>query len=336
MSWFGNFENEQGFFESLCYKVIKMGQMPKHVAVIMDGNRRYAKKENISRKEGHTAGFDKLAQVLYWCHKLDIPEVTCYAFSIENFNRSKEEVDTLINIFNDKLAQLMKEKDRLMKYGVCIRFVGDISLFDLKIKKSVADVVEMTKNNNKCFLNIAMAYTSRDEIAQAVREVCKGVKDGLIKESDITESLLESCFYTNHCKPVDVLIRTSGEVRLSDFLLWQTSFSMLCFIDAYWPDLSLWHFIYCILKFQIGFDSLQNAKELSELKESRSQLDSDIQNAFIELKQNMNSDVENQELLQAAAKEYSKKRIIRQTLFLNRLEEKRKQQLVEWFKGEAS
>lgn len=332
MSIFGEFHHKIGFFESLCYKVMQMGKIPKHIGVIMDGNRRYAKKENISRKAGHSAGFETLAHLLHWCFELGIPEVTCYAFSIENFKRTKEEVDTLIGIFNEKLNQLFKEKDLLMKYGVCIRFVGDISLFKPHIRKSVAEAMELTKDNNKSFLNIGMGYTTRDEIAQAICETALGVQEGLIRESDITESLLEGCFYTNKSQPVDMLIRTSGEVRLSDFLLWQTSFSILCFVDVYWPDFSLWHFCYCILKYQLGYETLENAKELTKLKQNRALMDSDLKCAYAELRESHKRD--SPELFDMSLKEYTEKREERQRNFLKHVEDKRQKLLQQWLKGE--
>lgn len=320
-SWFGKQDKKPSWFLQFCYQVLRSGNIPKHVAFIMDGNRRFAKNQNISRKEGHSKGFDILTEVLQWCFELGISEVTVYAFSIENFKRSSDEVEALMNIFKDKLEKLMEEEEAIMKFGVCIRFVGDISLFNTEIQEAIAKVVNLTKDNNKSFLNIAMAYTSRDEITSAIKEIAVGIDNGKIKESDITEELIENCFYTNQCQPVDLLIRTSGEVRLSDFLLWQTSFSILCFIDVLWPALSVWDFFYCILKYQLGFSTMENAKELTKLKETRTQMDNDLKNAHRELKRaNKEND---KEVLNARLIEYTNERKQRTELFLQDLNEKR-------------
>ncbi|XP_065649838.1 dehydrodolichyl diphosphate synthase complex subunit DHDDS isoform X3 [Hydra vulgaris] len=281
MSWlFGHHDRKPGIFLSLVYKILKAGIIPQHVAFIMDGNRRFACKEKIERREGHNKGFHKLTEVLQWCYELGIPEVTVYAFSIENFKRSQDEVDTLLEIFKKELNKLLEKKDELTEYSVCIRFIGNIALFDYDIREIIFKVINLTKNNNRSFLNIAMAYTSRDEITYAIREIAVGVDKGMILESDIDEELLENCFYTNKCKPVDLVIRTSGEVRLSDFLLWQTSFSTLCFVDSLWPEFTVWNLLFCIFKFQLGYNTIQNAKSTSKLKERRAQLELDFQSAY--------------------------------------------------------
>ncbi|KAG2460685.1 DHDDS synthase, partial [Polypterus senegalus] len=199
----------------------KAGPMPKHIAFIMDGNRRYARKLHVERQQGHMHGFDKLAETLRWCLNLDIREVTVYAFSIENFKRAKEEVDGLMELARQKFTRLLEEQDNLQKHGVCIRVLGDLDLLPLDIQKLIAQAVLSTRTHNKCFLNVCFAYTSRHEISNAVKEMAWGVEKGLIKPSDISEFLLEKCLYTSNSPDPELLIRTSGEVRLSDFLLWQ-------------------------------------------------------------------------------------------------------------------
>ncbi|KAI1231124.1 hypothetical protein IHE44_0008057 [Lamprotornis superbus] len=200
---------------------MKAGPMPKHVAFIMDGNRRYAQKCHVERQQGHSQGFDKLAQTLRWCLNLGIREVTVYAFSIENFKRSKEEVDGLMDLARQKFSRLLEEQENLKKHGVCIRVLGDLPLLPVDIQELIAQAVLATRNYNKCFLNVCFAYTSRHEISNAVREMAWGVEQGLLEPSDVSESLLDKCLYTNNSPDPDLLIRTSGEVRLSDFLLWQ-------------------------------------------------------------------------------------------------------------------
>ncbi|XP_025918250.1 dehydrodolichyl diphosphate synthase complex subunit DHDDS isoform X3 [Apteryx rowi] len=231
--------------------------MPKHVAFIMDGNRRYAQKCHVERQQGHSQGFDKLAQTLRWCLNLGIREVTVYAFSIENFKRSKEEVDGLMDLARQKFSRLLEEQENLKKHGVCIRVLGDLPLLPLDIQELIAQAVLATRNYNKCFLNVCFAYTSRHEISNAVREMAWGVEQGLLEPSDVSESLLDKCLYTSNSPDPDLLIRTSGEVRLSDFLLWQTSHSCLVFQSVLWPEYSFWNLCEAILRFQMNYSALQ-------------------------------------------------------------------------------
>ncbi|KAM4046224.1 dehydrodolichyl diphosphate synthase complex subunit DHDDS isoform 3-T3 [Anomaloglossus baeobatrachus] len=221
MSWIR--DKELSLIERLCANVLKAGPIPKHVAFIMDGNRRYAQKCHVARQEGHSQGFEKLAETLRWCLNLGICEVTVYAFSIENFKRSKEEVDGLMELARQKFTRLLEEKNKLQKHEVCIRVIGDLSLLPEDIQKLIAHAVLETKAYSKCFLNVCFAYTSRHEISNAVREVAWGVQEGLLEPRDVSENLLGQCLYTSNSPDPDLLIRTSGEVRLSDFLLWQKS-----------------------------------------------------------------------------------------------------------------
>ncbi|KAK9722131.1 putative undecaprenyl diphosphate synthase [Popillia japonica] len=137
----------------------------------MDGNRRYATKSNIKKVEGHVKGFDKLAQTLQWCFELGIHEVTVYAFSIENFKRSQEEVDYLMELAREKFTKLHEEKEKLMKDGICIRVVGNLKLLPDDIRKLMAEAMFMTRHNNKLFLNVAFAYTSKDELTTAAKTI---------------------------------------------------------------------------------------------------------------------------------------------------------------------
>ncbi|NWT58710.1 DHDDS synthase, partial [Erythrocercus mccallii] len=268
MSWIR--EGELTIIERFCANIIKAGPMPKHVAFIMDGNRRYAQKCHVERQQGHSQGFDKLAQTLRWCLNLGIQEVTVYAFSIENFKRSKEEVDGLMDLARQKFSRLLEEQENLKKHGVCIRVLGDLPLLPVDIQELIAQAVLATRNYNKCFLNVCFAYTSRHEISNAVREMAWGVEQGLLEPSDVSESLLDKCLYTNNSPDPDLLIRTSGEVRLSDFLLWQTSHSCLVFQSVLWPEYSFWNLCEAILQFQMNYSALQKARD-SYLEERRRQ-----------------------------------------------------------------
>ncbi|XP_065057833.1 dehydrodolichyl diphosphate synthase complex subunit DHDDS-like [Rhopilema esculentum] len=260
MSWFQD-QKELGFLHSLVFKIIKSGNIPKHVAIIMDGNRRFARKHCLEKKDGHSKGFEKLAQVLHWCFELGIPEVTVYAFSTENFKRSEEEVNGLMALAKEKFDRLMEEKDMIMKYGVCVRVLGDASLLPEDVRTSVARVVDFSKMNSKSTLNVAMAYSSRHEITEAVKEIAAGIKNGLLAKNDLNELLLEKCLYSRKSADVDLLIRTSGEVRLSDFLMWQSSYSMLAFVDELWPEFTIWQFLKCVLSYQLGYSVLQDTRK---------------------------------------------------------------------------
>ncbi|KYN20301.1 Dehydrodolichyl diphosphate synthase [Trachymyrmex cornetzi] len=208
--------------------------MPKHVAVIMDGNRRYANKQNLRKAEGHSKGLDKMIEMLNWCTYLDIVEVTVYAFSIENFKRSKEEVDNLMDLARQMFKRLLENKKKLKDDGKCIRVIGNWSLIPEDICKLMAEVMIITRENNRMFINFAIAYTSRDEITHAIKDIIQGVKDADILPEDINEDLISDCLYTYKSPNPDLLIRTSGESRLSDFLMWQISHTCIYFTETFY------------------------------------------------------------------------------------------------------
>lgn len=207
---------------------MQCGPIPNHVAFIMDGNRRYAMKNNLKNKiDGHLKGFEKLTEVLQWCSDIGIKEVTLYAFSIENFKRNKEEVDALVQLTKVKFEKLMEDKDKLNERGVCIRVVGNWSMIPLDLQRIMAKVILMTKNNKRAVWNIAFAYTSRDEMTESIRTIVNGVERLELNVDDINEDLLKQCMYLNDSPDPDLIIRTSGESRLSDFLTYQVSFTSM-------------------------------------------------------------------------------------------------------------
>lgn len=225
MSWFRDEELKLNWFEKLAVNVIKQGKVPQHVAIIMDGNRRFSVKSQIQKAEGHKMGFDKLSQALQWCLELQIKEVTVYAFSIENFKRSQDEVDTLMSLAREKFARLMDEKEKLAEKGIKIRVIGNLKLLPIDLQKSIADAMLLTKDNDKSILNVAFAYTSRDEITHSIETIVKGFDESELRSEDLHHSLIDECLYTSKCTDVDLLVRTSGEMRFSDFLLWQVNFN---------------------------------------------------------------------------------------------------------------
>ncbi|KYN20361.1 PREDICTED: dehydrodolichyl diphosphate synthase complex subunit DHDDS-like [Trachymyrmex cornetzi] len=265
MSWIK--EYTLNWFQSLALRIIRTGEVPKHVAFIMDGNRRYANKQNLQQGEGHSKGFDKMTEMLNWCMDLGVVEVTVYAFSIENFKRSKEEVDGLMDLARQKFKRLLEEKEKLMDVGVCVRVIGNLSLIPEDLCKLIAEAMTITKENNKAFLNLAFAYTSRDEIAHAINDVIQGVKDADILPEDINEDLITDCLYTYKSPNPDLLIRTSGETRLSDFLMWQISHTCLYFTEVLWPEFNIWNFLGAIFYYQRCYPNLQkNRQNLKPIK----------------------------------------------------------------------
>ena len=243
-------ESNLHWYHRWVIRVLQAGPIPRHVAFIMDGNRRYARKANIAKAEGHSAGFEKLSETLQWCLEVGITEVTVYAFSIENFKRTQEEVDTLMNLARDKFQRLLAERDKLHERGICIRIIGNWDLLEPDIRRSIAEAVLLTRHNRKAILNVAFAYTSRDEITHSIRTVAQAVGDGQLEPDDVSEELLTRCLYTKYSAEPDLLVRTSGEVRLSDFLLWQSATTVMYFTETLWPEFTIWHLLGAVFSYQ--------------------------------------------------------------------------------------
>ncbi|XP_055946190.1 dehydrodolichyl diphosphate synthase complex subunit DHDDS-like isoform X2 [Argiope bruennichi] len=273
MSWIH--ESKRTWLEKFCINVLKSGPIPKHVALIMDGNRRYAVRKGMEKLQGHAFGFNKLSETLEWCLDLGITEVTVYTFSIENFKRPKEEVNCLMNLAREKFRELLKEKEKLEKYGVCIRIFGNIKLLPVDIQMLVAEAVLHTYNNTKTYLNVCLAYTSREEITNAVKDVALEVVSGNLKECDISEKILDQSLYSRKSTNPDIIVRTSGEIRLSDFLLWQSSYSVLSFLKVLWPDFTIWHLFLAVLFYQHNYEKLKeiNNKHSCKIQHEEEQLD---------------------------------------------------------------
>ena len=217
-------------------------QNPKHIAIILDGNRRYAKKHGIPKFMGHEKGFSKIKDVLKWCTQLGIKEVTLYCFSTENFNRDKKEKDYLFNLFRKKFKDFKNDKTIHSK-KVKINVIGRISMFPKDMQKAMKDVMEKTNKYNKYKLNLSLAYGSRSEIVDAVNEIIdKGIKK--VDEKTITK-------YLYLPDDVDIFIRPGGEKRVSNFLLWQSSYAELFFIDKLWPEFTKADLIKIIKDFRL-------------------------------------------------------------------------------------
>ncbi len=216
---------------------LEQDKMPKHVAIIMDGNRRYSKLQgNMNAIEGHKRGVDTLENVLEWCIDLGINIVTVYAFSTENFKRSNEEVKDLMQLFVDSFLSISSNK-KIHKNEVRLKAVGRLDLFPEDVREAIADAEKSTEKYDKRLINIAMGYDGRVEIVDAFKKIANKVKSGEINPEDIDEKMINDNLYTAGLEDPNLVIRTSGEERLSGFLLWQSSYSELYFTDSLWPEL---------------------------------------------------------------------------------------------------
>ncbi|KAF2074986.1 hypothetical protein CYY_003725 [Polysphondylium violaceum] len=242
-------------FNFLC-SIIKNGPVPQHIGVIMDGNRRFAKKNNIQTKEGHAQGFNTMVDVCQWGLAVGVKIISVYAFSIENFKRSKTEVDDLMELANQKFEEMTSKSHKLYQLGIRIRVVGDLTPIPEKTKRILSKAVKSTENNNKALLNICLSYTSHQEILHSMRTINQGVQDKHIEIDDINQCLFENCMYIK--EDLDILIRTSGEYRLSDFMLWQSTFCNTNFLKILWPDFSFFHFFYILFLYQNNYLFLKN------------------------------------------------------------------------------
>lgn len=207
--------------------------LPKHVAVIMDGNGRWAKKQGMMRVFGHENGTKAVSETVEACARLGIENLTLYAFSTENWNRPKIEVDTLMKLL---VTTMKKELPTLQKNSIRLNTIGNIDQLPASTYKQLIDAIEQTKNNNRLTLTIALSYGSREEIISAVKKISEKVKDNQLTIADINESVIQEHLYTYNLPDVDLVIRTSGEQRISNFLLWQVAYAEFYYTDVLWPD----------------------------------------------------------------------------------------------------
>lgn len=208
-------------------------RLPQHVAVIMDGNRRWAISRLLPGKQGHRAGVDTLRELVRSCGDLGIPYLTVYAFSTENWKRSADEVGYLWNLFQEVI---LKEVDSLDEAGVRMRFIGEIDELNPKIRSAIQQAEARTGSNTKLTLNIALNYGGRREILEVVKAVARAAKAGQIDADSLDEARLGSFFYTAGQPDPDLLIRTSGECRISNYLLWQLAYTEIYITETLWPD----------------------------------------------------------------------------------------------------
>ncbi|EGG05767.1 uncharacterized protein MELLADRAFT_87649 [Melampsora larici-populina 98AG31] len=248
---------------TLVIQTLKQGPTPRHVGFIMDGNRRFSRTNGVPVEEGHMAGFEALKRVLELLLRLEVPNVTVYAFAIDNFNRPAHEVSKLMDMARTKLIEICERGQLLDRYGIRVVVIGRKDLLPADIQNSVAKVESMTAHNTRGCLNVAFPYSSQEEMATAL---CRTVQDSISQNQPTSMIDIETIgkhIYTSHSPPLDILVRTSGVRRLSDFLLWQTTLDTMKtsskiealgpsvhFVDRYWPDFGILDVLPIILGWQ--------------------------------------------------------------------------------------
>lgn len=230
------------FYEQWLYEQVAEGPMPKHVAIIPDGNRRWAKSLGLNPNIGHEVGYERLEEVLKWLWDLGVKVVTVYAMSYENcLKRSEDEKNFLFNIMKRSINKFVSERTH-EKYGVRVKFAGRLDLIPEDLRSSISEVEDLSSSCTNRFLNIALCYGGRQEILDAVRALAKEIASGQLKPSEVNEDsfrrylTITSGLPSDDLAEPDLVIRTSGELRISNFLLWYIAYSELYFCDAYWPE----------------------------------------------------------------------------------------------------
>ncbi|WP_026706094.1 isoprenyl transferase [Flavobacterium soli] len=226
---------------------IKKDNLPKHLAIIMDGNGRWAKKQGFLRAFGHENGTKSVKTTVECCAKLGIENLTLYAFSTENWNRPKLEVDTLMKILINSLKNELKT---LVENKIKLHTIGNLEMLPKSAQKELLEVINKTKDNSRMTLTLALSYGSREELISAIKNISSKVKNNIISIDAIDESIINQHLYTQNLPDVDLLIRTSGEHRISNFLLWQIAYAELYFTEVLWPDFTEQNLYEAIISYQ--------------------------------------------------------------------------------------
>ncbi|KAI3500373.1 hypothetical protein L1887_36194 [Cichorium endivia] len=244
------------------FSILSVSIIPNHIAFIMDGNRRYSKQHNLIQGAGHGIGFTSLMSMLKYCYELGIKYVTIYAFSIENFKRSPKEVESLMDLMEEKIEGLIKEESIVNQYGVRVYFIGNLKLLSKPVRLAAERAMDATAKNSRAVLSICIAYTSTDEILNAVVESCEEKRDEKGGKDLICVEDIERRMYMAVTPDPDVIIRTSGETRLSNFLLWQSGNCVLYSPTVLWPEIGFRHLVQAVLEFQKHFGYLRKQKRV--------------------------------------------------------------------------
>ena len=226
---------------------IHMDQLPQHIAIIMDGNGRWAKQKGKIRMFGHEHGTKSVRAITEACAELGVKNLTLYAFSTENWNRPKLEVQTLMRLL---ISSLKKEIKTLREHNIKLNAIGNLDALPSKVYKELSHVMDATKDHDRMTLTLALSYGSRDELIRAIQEISNKVKNNIISPEKIDEYIINQHLYTQNLPDVDLLIRTSGEQRISNFLLWQIAYAELYFTDVLWPDFSKENLYQAIVDYQ--------------------------------------------------------------------------------------
>ncbi|BDC98021.1 isoprenyl transferase [Persicobacter psychrovividus] len=226
---------------------INPNNIPQHIAVIMDGNGRWAKKQGAARIFGHRNALKAVRDTVEGCIDIGVQHLTLYTFSTENWNRPKLEVDALMQLL---VTTIRKETPDLHKNNVRICTIGDFSALPKNCQKEMQEAIDQTKNNTGLTLNLALSYSGREELCQAMKKIAQGIEKGLIKSEQITEEFIGANLYTAALPDPELLIRTSGEQRISNFLLWQIAYTELHITDTLWPDFRRKHLFEAIIAYQ--------------------------------------------------------------------------------------
>lgn len=245
--WLRNFTDKQGVDQPDGYHILEGKAIPRHIAIIMDGNGRWAQKQGMPRTIGHRAGADTLRQIVRTASDIGVEALTAYAFSTENWKRPKDEVSLLMQLM---VEYLDSDVDELHLNNVQIRFIGKIDELAPVLQNKMEQASNLTRNNTGLILNLAVNYGGRAELVRAVQKIAGQVLQGSLKPEDITDNTISQHLYTNDLPDPDLLIRPSGDYRISNFLLWQCAYAEFWFTDLNWPDFTPETLVQAILDFQ--------------------------------------------------------------------------------------
>ncbi|HVL87741.1 MAG TPA: polyprenyl diphosphate synthase [Candidatus Thermoplasmatota archaeon] len=236
--------------EQALLREVRSAPVPRHIGIIMDGNRRFAQQMGLSPTEGHALGRDTLEAVLDWCLEVGVRVLTVYAFSNENFRRQRWEVTALMHLFDENFRR-MADDERVHRHKIRVRAIGQVDDLPRRVQDAIRYAEERTRDYDQYFFNVCVAYGGRQEILHAIRQIAEEARTGTLAPQDIDEKTVSSRLYTADLPDPDLILRTSGEERISNFLLWQLAYSELVFMDVLWPGFRKVDFLRAIRTYQV-------------------------------------------------------------------------------------
>ncbi len=237
-------------YERYLSRKLREGVIPEHIGIILDGNRRFARSMGLDISEGYKLGAAKVREILEWCDEIGVKHVTLFAFSTENFSRPPEQVKAVLSVIREEIDRLRSELDDLRRRGLRVRFIGRLDLLPEDLREAARRLESATRDFGERTVNVALAYGGRAEIIDAVREIARKVKAGKLSPEEIDEETFKRFLYLPDIPDPDLIIRTSGEERISNFLLWHSAYSEFYFMEAYLPALRKVDFLRAIRDFQ--------------------------------------------------------------------------------------